>query len=350
MAEKIERRQSFQTIAWFRDLYKRDLLDLDPPYQRRSVWNQKYRDFFIETVMLGYPAPAIFVHEEISSDGSALYRVVDGKQRLTTLFDFTDNDFPVAEDSALKSDQNKYFADLDDETKRAFWRYQFSVEYLPTTNAETLTNVFDRINRNVARLTRQELRHARFNGVFATTAERLNDHMFKVLADVPHIATNSKRQMKDVELTAQLLLLIEMGVQSFSQDDLDDAYSDRDSEWDFAPDAESIFRESISVISSIVSSPISSPALKRRLRNQADFYTLFDVVTATYKNGTELDTSTTSLALTEFYDEVVDESKRAKNPDALGYYEAARSASNDRRQRVSRSSILKSVIDRGRAE
>jgi len=36
-----ERRQTTQSIAWFWDLYKRDLLDLDPPYQRRSVWSQE---------------------------------------------------------------------------------------------------------------------------------------------------------------------------------------------------------------------------------------------------------------------------------------------------------------------
>jgi len=83
-----ERRQSFQTIAWFRDLYVRQLLNLDPPYQRRSVWNQAYRNFFIETILLKYPAPAIFIHEDISPEGLATYSVVDGKQRLTTIFEF----------------------------------------------------------------------------------------------------------------------------------------------------------------------------------------------------------------------------------------------------------------------
>ena len=63
------RKQNFQTIAWFWDLYQRDRLDLDPPYQRRSVWNQNYKNYFIDTILLGYPAPAIFLNEEISPDG-----------------------------------------------------------------------------------------------------------------------------------------------------------------------------------------------------------------------------------------------------------------------------------------
>jgi hypothetical protein len=32
---------NFQTVSWFWDLYTRYLLELDPPYQRRSVWNQE---------------------------------------------------------------------------------------------------------------------------------------------------------------------------------------------------------------------------------------------------------------------------------------------------------------------
>jgi hypothetical protein len=37
------RHHNFQTISWFWDLYQRDHLNLDSPYQRRSVWNQTFR-------------------------------------------------------------------------------------------------------------------------------------------------------------------------------------------------------------------------------------------------------------------------------------------------------------------
>jgi Protein of unknown function DUF262 len=108
MIEGAARRQSLQTIAWFNDLYKRGLLDLDPPYQRRSVWNLKYQQFFIETLLLQYPAPAIFLYEDIKPDGSVTYSVVDGKQRLTAIFDFTQGLFAVANDSVLERLQGKH--------------------------------------------------------------------------------------------------------------------------------------------------------------------------------------------------------------------------------------------------
>ena len=103
------KKQNFQTIAWFWDLYNRGLIDLDPPYQRRSVWNQPYRDFFVDTVLQGYPSPAIFLFEQISPEGQATYHVVDGKQRLSTVFSFINNEFPVYEGATKTALRGKIF-------------------------------------------------------------------------------------------------------------------------------------------------------------------------------------------------------------------------------------------------
>jgi hypothetical protein len=120
VTEKLERRQTPQTIAWFRDLHTRDLLDLDPPYQRRSVWNQMIRVCFIETVLPHYAAPPIYVHEDIGPDGRTKCAVVDGRQRLTTVFDFADDLFPVADDSLLLRYQGQFFSHLDDDAQKTF--------------------------------------------------------------------------------------------------------------------------------------------------------------------------------------------------------------------------------------
>ena len=105
----MQRRHNFQTVSWFFDISKRGLLDLDPPYQRRSVWNQSFRDYFVDTVLLGLPAPAIFLFEEISPEGRSVYHVVDGKQRLTTLLDFISDAFPISESSQSRQEAGTYF-------------------------------------------------------------------------------------------------------------------------------------------------------------------------------------------------------------------------------------------------
>jgi hypothetical protein len=345
VAEKLERRQTPQTIAWFRDLHTRDLLDLNPPYQRRSVWNQKFKDFFIETVLLHYPAPPIFVHEDISPDGKTKYAVVDGRQRLTTVFDFADDLFPVADESLLLRYEGKFFSQLDDDAKKTFWTYQFPVEFLPTTDEGLLNNIFERINRNVARLTRQELRHAKFGGEFATTVDELTSVLEESLpSDAPRIATTSRRQMKDVEFVAQLILLVESGPQSFSQDDMDQAYSDRDEAWDQKRPVERSFRQVVEYLRELFEQPTMSQPHIRRIRNQADFYSLVGAILQFLTDGGLPSPTESSSRLSDFFQVVNEDSRREGNDSAKRYYQAARSASNDLRQRLTRIDVLKDVL------
>ena len=60
-----ERRSTIQSIAWVRDMQRARQLDLDPPYQRRSVWNREYKQFFIDTILKNYPVPPMFVNVEV---------------------------------------------------------------------------------------------------------------------------------------------------------------------------------------------------------------------------------------------------------------------------------------------
>lgn len=340
-----ERRQTTQTIAWFWDLYRRELLELDPPYQRRSVWTQSYKDYFIDTILLGYPAPAIFLFEDIDEDGVSRYSVVDGQQRLTTIFEFLENRYPVSESASTARLRGIYFADLLPNVKRAFYSYQFSIEFLPSTDEGTLNNIFDRINRNVARLTAQELRHAKYSGMFATKAEELSEFMASRLPkDFPRITAASRRQMKDVELVAQLLLLTERGVESYSQIDLDRAYSERDEEWDAGQDTEESFRGVIEVLREWSNSNDLLGGEGRRLRNQADFYALYGATLGLLRETKLPSRADAIIRLNDFMTIVNSDETRIEYPDAGHYYDAARSASNDVAQRRERIRILTEVL------
>ncbi|MGI5252500.1 DUF262 domain-containing protein [Actinacidiphila glaucinigra] len=338
-----ERRQTTQTVAWFRDLWARELLELDPPYQRRSVWNQSYKDYFIETIMLQYPAPAIFIYENMSADGIATYSVVDGKQRLSAIFEFTSNLYPIGEKSAIKRARGLFFNQLSEDERKAFWSYQFAVEYLPTTDDSTLNNIFDRINRNVARLTPQELRHARFSGEFARTCEELSEVLPVVLSqDFPRFATNSRRQMKDVEFVTQLLLFTEEGVRAYSQDELDKAYGAREDEWSEQQRVDVEFRETIRTMSEIAPELLNGNG--KRLRNQADFYSLYGAILELSREGGLPSVDDMNKRLAAFMEIVANEESRQSDDAAKRYFEAARSASNDLLQRRTRIGIVKEVM------
>ncbi len=268
-------RHNFQNVSWFYDLHRRSRVDLDPPYQRRSVWNRSFKEYFIDTILLGYPAPAIFLFEEIGANGITTYSVVDGKQRLTTIFEFLEDTYPVSEDSPLDECSGSYFSNLSDDRKKAFWAYEMLVEYVPSTDSGTIDNIFDRLNRNVAKLTRQELRHAKFDGEFSTAAENLAVWMEEILpTGFPRIAGSSRRQMKDVEFVAMILLLLEEGTRSTSQNDIDRAFAQRDEAWDRATEIQTRFRDALSFLKSITDLSADGRMVSSRFRNQADFYSL----------------------------------------------------------------------------
>lgn len=160
----LERRSAPQAIAWFLDLHYAHQLDLDPPYQRLSVWNLPYRQYFIDTVLKNYPSPAVFLDVEIATGGRTIYHTVDGKQRLTTIIEFVQDKFATSEEHSDKQVGAKYFSQLPSEQQNRFLRYLVPVEFLDNANEVELEEAFDRLNRNVAKLNAQELRNAKYSG------------------------------------------------------------------------------------------------------------------------------------------------------------------------------------------
>lgn len=345
----MQRRAEFRPFSWLHDLWKRQQLELDPPYQRRSVWTDRFRKEFITTVLLNYPCPAIFLYEEISTDGTFIYKVVDGKQRLMTLFDFVSNNLSISEDHPNHILRGKYFPELDDDKKLQVWRYSFSVEFVAQENESIINDIFNRINKNVAKLTHQELRHARFSGLFISCAEDLAQALLSDLPPrFPNIVTQSQRQMKDVEFVATLLLFLERGEKSASQADLDEEFAAREEEWERQKETIEEYNKSVEYIKKITDAPAGNDISLSRLKNQADFYSLFAAISELIREGSEPEPETTKRNLSRWVDRIsrldrseVDESEAETE---LHYLASTRAASNDAGPRRRRIDIMKAVI------
>lgn len=96
---KIEVDTKSWTIRELLEMYKSDSLAMDIPVQRGVVWDNKARSLYIHSVLLGILAvqpPFVFSrhigHHTDSSIWSS-YSVLDGKQRLTTLIAFANDEF-----------------------------------------------------------------------------------------------------------------------------------------------------------------------------------------------------------------------------------------------------------------
>jgi uncharacterized protein with ParB-like and HNH nuclease domain len=123
----MKRQPSTQQISWFLDLERNTQLDLNPPYQRKSVWSPKDRRFFLDTIFRNYPTPPIFVHWTIDDNGFTMYHIVDGKQRLETILGFAKNKIAIYPNYGDVNFDGKKFSELDVDQKRKFWDYTLVV-------------------------------------------------------------------------------------------------------------------------------------------------------------------------------------------------------------------------------
>src|SRR5712671_1512282 len=129
----MQRRPSTQDLTWLIDLHQNKQLDLDPPYQRRSVWTRRDKQFFIDTIFRNFPSPAIFLHKTIDEAGKSTYHVVDGKQRTKTILDFVnDRGIRIGKNFGDIRLDGKKWSDLNGEQdlKRRLWNYQITVEMI----------------------------------------------------------------------------------------------------------------------------------------------------------------------------------------------------------------------------
>lgn len=72
------------SIGELASLYKDNELDIHPEFQRIFRWTVLQKSKLIESILLGIPIPSIFVSQR--EDG--VWDVVDGLQRLSTIFEF----------------------------------------------------------------------------------------------------------------------------------------------------------------------------------------------------------------------------------------------------------------------
>jgi len=84
-------------------------IDLAPDFQRmRGVWDQQRQSRLIESLLLKIPIPVFYV----AADNSENWAVVDGLQRISTIYDYETNKFSLSRLEYLLSLNGKKFDGL----------------------------------------------------------------------------------------------------------------------------------------------------------------------------------------------------------------------------------------------
>ena len=157
-----------------RKLESKDRQDiiLNPDFQRGPVWTMdKQRSELVESLLMGIPIPIIYLFE--NREGKK--EVVDGRQRIITIMDYLNNQFPLSMLRILHHLNGNKFTDLDPKLQSYLEDYQIATYVIqPPTPEIVKFDIFDRVNRGGTRLNNQEMRNALYQGKCTDLLEKLS--------------------------------------------------------------------------------------------------------------------------------------------------------------------------------
>ena len=187
-----------------------------PLFQRNYVWDIKKASKLIESLILGLPVPELFFYSE--GDENTTYKIIDGQQRLLSIYFFVKGRFPKNTDSrllirakinnghdldSLLADNSifedfelhlndsgaqkvcryhgKKFATLDRDTQIKFRlrRYLRTVvvrQNKPDNNGSSMFEIFNRLNTGGTPLNHQEIRASLYYCSFYDMLMRTNEN------------------------------------------------------------------------------------------------------------------------------------------------------------------------------
>lgn len=271
------------TVSDYLDWQRNGILKLKPIFQRREVWAAKAKSLLIDTVVKGLPVPIVFLRKMQDMEKlSSILEVVDGQQRLRTLFSFIDptvltNYDPQKDEFSVLSRHNPDIANvafnkLPRDVRQSILGYEISTHVLPPDTAdEMVLKIFARINSTGAKLNHQELRNAEYFGDFKTLSMDLAIKNLPLWRKWDIFDDDDLARMLEVESVSDYIAAIIGGIQGKSQPKLNALYSKYDDNFPAYDNVSMRFQKVMDAIEQHLGAQLP----KSRVKRQALFYSLF---------------------------------------------------------------------------
>lgn len=155
--EKIRIHTKHYSLRQVVDMIEEGDIDIAPDFQRQYVWKAQQRSGLIESLLLGIPLPSFY----FSEDSEGQLQVVDGVQRLTTIFRYVkEKTFKLGKVTYLDELEGHGYDDLATLFRRRLGSAQFVAHVIdPKTPYRVKFDIFRRINTGGTPLSAQEIRH-----------------------------------------------------------------------------------------------------------------------------------------------------------------------------------------------
>ncbi len=272
-------------------------LRLSPAFQRRPVWPTAAKSLLIDTVVKGIPMPIIFLRERTTlATREAQREVVDGQQRLRTLFSFIEpsalRDFREERDAFTvdpihnKEIAGKSFDSLPSKMQSDIIDYEFSVQVLASdTGDQEVLQIFARLNSTGYKLNPQELRNAEWFGAFKTMAYELALEQLGRRRHWKIFSEQDIARMDEVEETSDLMITIVAGLHGKNQNIIGRYYRQFDQKFAKASEVRRRFQEVMDLLGDTLGEEIKATQFRRKPLFNSLFTFYYDLA---YGLGTEL--------------------------------------------------------------
>lgn len=210
-------------------MYKEGDLEIHPEFQRFFRWSEMQKTKLIESFLLNIPVPPIFVSQR--EDG--VWDVVDGLQRLSTIFQFVgiyrDENKQTKEPLVLEATkllpalEGKKYSDANDpansftETERRYLkRAKISINILKKeSDASSKYELFQRLNTGGTSLSDQEVRNCLMVMTDPSKFEIIQDLSKDInFVSSLNISEKDKKERYDLELITRFICLRHEDVES----------------------------------------------------------------------------------------------------------------------------------------
>jgi len=195
-------------------------------YQRNvGLWTSQAKSFFIESILLEYPIPKIYLHTRIDlKSRQQVKEVVDGQQRTQALVSFFNNKQRLTSNIDTEELRGLRYNQLPDEWQSRFLSYSLPIDQFPVATEEEIQEAFRRMNANNVPLNDEEQRNARYQGPFKWFIIKVADRYKATLSKLGLFSRRDLVRMADLKVYSEITSVIDKGFQTIKGKQIDDLY------------------------------------------------------------------------------------------------------------------------------
>lgn len=198
----------------------------NPDYQRSDkVWPPAARSFLIETILLGYPIPKVFLYLKTDvKSKKTIKEIVDGQQRSRAIYDFFTGKLALSRNSEIEGARGRKYEELDEELKGKFLNYAISADLFVSVSPAEIRQAFRRLNSYTVPLNPEELRHAEYQGELKWFVYQICRSFEEALLALGVLGEKSIVRMQDAKLVSECIDAFLNGIRTTNAKSLNGLY------------------------------------------------------------------------------------------------------------------------------